>query len=287
NLSTPNTQSLLSSSTSPHLGTPNPYPFPPTPNINLSVWCTRMQTYDNQPNDAASNRKAHTHITITKNADMPVGNSALQAKTVTSPPSSRSDLSNAKQQQQQQQQPPAKPPQQPPVIRISPPEFQFYTSRHSNGFISRLTVKNLKNNPVGFKFKTNAPLRYSVKPVLAVLQPNASLEVFGTRRLADCDRLIFRSESQINPVDRFLIQSVLLTEEEAALTNSSTWKQIDRRRLMENFINCCMMRGARPRSSSAESMSQPRVNERIGSAAARKAISSAGSDEEMIVAMTK
>ncbi|RUS14194.1 PapD-like protein [Endogone sp. FLAS-F59071] len=230
-----------------------------------------MQAHETQLNDAALNKKAHTHVNIPKTVDTSTANNTLQVKSATALTSSRSDSSNAKQQQQQQQQQqqPAKPPQQPPVIRISPPKFQFYASRHSNGYISRLTVKNLRNNPVGFKvclttnsqFKTNAPLRYSVKPVLAVLQPNASLEVY------------VRSESPINPSDRFMIQSVSLTEDEAALTSSSTWKQIDRRRLTENFINCSMMRGSRPRSSSAESLAQPRAS---GASTATK---NAGTDE--------
>lgn len=156
------------------------------------------------------------------------------------------------------------------------------------------------------QFKTNAPLRYSVKPVLAVLQPNASLEVYGTRPLcpfythSGCDRfnvllhamlltfhfplsppnIIVRSESPINPSDRFLIQSVSLTEDEAALTSSSTWKQIDRRRLTENFINCSMMRGSRPRSSSAESLAQPRAS---GTSVATKNATSAGTDEMVLL----
>ncbi|KAF9082697.1 Motile sperm domain-containing protein 2, partial [Mortierella sp. AD031] len=99
-------------------------------------------------------------------------------------------------------------------------------SKVSSGLVSKLKIRNLHAIPVGYKFKTNAPLRYSVKPVLGVLAPGQSIEVF------------VRCESWVNPQDRFLLQSVSLTEQESQHIDAVTWKEIDRRRLLENFIQC-------------------------------------------------
>ncbi|KAI8582008.1 hypothetical protein K450DRAFT_230359 [Umbelopsis ramanniana AG] len=133
-----------------------------------------------------------------------------------------------------------------PAIRISPPEFQFYASRSSSGYISRLTIRNLIDRPVGFKLKTNAPARYSVKPVLASLAPNAVMEVY------------VRSDSEVMPEDKFLIQSLPLTPAEAQDKLSSTsWRLLDRRRITENLINCSMMRGFRAHTLSQSSTRSP------------------------------
>ncbi|KAF9966762.1 Motile sperm domain-containing protein 2 [Mortierella alpina] len=118
-------------------------------------------------------------------------------------------------------------PQAPPaLLRISPQTFQFTASKVSSGLVSKLKIKNLLTSHVGYKFKTNAPLRYSVKPVLGVLAPGQSIEVF------------VRCESWVNPQDRFLLQSVALGEEESQGIDATTWKEIDRRRIIENFIQC-------------------------------------------------
>ncbi|KAG2182891.1 hypothetical protein INT44_005872 [Umbelopsis vinacea] len=140
-----------------------------------------------------------------------------------------------------------------PVIRISPPEFQFYPLRQGPGFTARLHVKNLIEHSVAFKFKTNAPTRYSVKPVLAVLHPGDAIETY------------VRSETPISDQDKFLIQSVPLTEEESDLEmTSAEWKALDKRRITDNFINCVMMRGLRPRVQSIESRSSsPPVSPRL------------------------
>ncbi|KAG9065313.1 phosphatidylinositol-binding protein scs2 [Linnemannia hyalina] len=123
------------------------------------------------------------------------------------------------------------------ILRISPQTFQFTASKVSSGLVSKLKIKNVHATPVGYKFKTNAPLRYSVKPVLGVLAPGQSIEVF------------VRCESWVNPQDRFLLQSVSLTEPESRHIDAVTWKEIDRRRLVETFIQCS--------SSSTLSMREP------------------------------
>ncbi|KAF9578459.1 hypothetical protein BGW38_005721, partial [Lunasporangiospora selenospora] len=89
-----------------------------------------------------------------------------------------------------------------------------------------LKLKNTSQAFVGYKFKTNAPLRYSVKPVLGVLAAGQSVEVF------------VRCESWVNPHDRFLLQTVSLTEAESEHIDAVTWKDLDRRRIVENFIPC-------------------------------------------------
>ncbi|KAI8600343.1 hypothetical protein EDD21DRAFT_354635 [Dissophora ornata] len=112
-----------------------------------------------------------------------------------------------------------------------------WASKVSSGLVSKLKIKNLLQTPVGYKFKTNAPLRYSVKPVLGVLAPGQSVEVF------------VRCESWVNPQDRFLLQSVALGEDESQQIDAVTWKSLDRRRIIENFIQCS--------SSSTLSLKEP------------------------------
>lgn len=42
-----------------------------------------------------------------------------------------------------------------------------------------MTLKNTTDKPVGFKFKTNAPTRYSVKPVVGVVAKDGDVEIMG------------------------------------------------------------------------------------------------------------
>ncbi|KAJ3281349.1 hypothetical protein HK104_011514 [Borealophlyctis nickersoniae] len=65
-------------------------------------------------------------------------------------------------------------------LTVSPADFQFTHTRMNVGYISKITLTNRNPRPVGFKFKTNAPARYSVKPVVGALDVNASVDVFGT-----------------------------------------------------------------------------------------------------------
>ncbi|KAG2182489.1 hypothetical protein INT43_007419 [Umbelopsis isabellina] len=125
-----------------------------------------------------------------------------------------------------------------------------------------------------FQFKTNAPARYSVKPVLASLAPNAVLEVYGKctttctsqkspvgtqqlKNLSNSPNLV-RSDSEVMPEDKFLIQSLPLTAAETLeKLTSTTWRLLDRRRITENFINCTMMRGFRTHTLSSSSTRSP------------------------------
>ncbi|KAG0226274.1 PapD-like protein [Mortierella sp. GBAus27b] len=125
----------------------------------------------------------------------------------------------------------------PALLRISPQIFQFTASKVSSGLVSKLKIRNLLDTPVGYKFKTNAPQRYSVKPVLGVLAPGKSIDIF------------VRCENWVNPQDRFLLQSVALEEDESKRIDATTWREIDRRRIVENFIQCS--------SSSTLSLSDP------------------------------
>ncbi|KAF9162626.1 hypothetical protein DFQ26_003379 [Actinomortierella ambigua] len=69
-------------------------------------------------------------------------------------------------------------------------------------------MKNLWSTPVGYKFKTNAPLRYSVKPVLGVMAPGQTIEVFA------------------------------LSEAESEKIDSISWRALDARRIVETYIQC-------------------------------------------------
>ncbi|KAG0379456.1 hypothetical protein BGX24_000342 [Mortierella sp. AD032] len=65
------------------------------------------------------------------------------------------------------------------VLRISPQQFYFTASRVSPGQVSKVKLKNLSSSPVGYKFKTNAPMKYSVKPVLGFAATTGSVRKIG------------------------------------------------------------------------------------------------------------
>ncbi|KAF9147654.1 hypothetical protein BG015_010668 [Linnemannia schmuckeri] len=113
------------------------------------------------------------------------------------------------------------------VLRISPQQFHFTASRISPGQVSKVKLKNLSSSPVGYKFKTNAPMKYSVKPVLGVLAPDESVKIF------------VRSDNWVSPQDRFLLQSIVLKDdEEAQSIDSRSWKSLDPKRFIECYIPC-------------------------------------------------
>ncbi|KAJ1658513.1 hypothetical protein IWQ61_002256 [Dispira simplex] len=70
-----------------------------------------------------------------------------------------------------------------PLLRISPSEFHFVPAEGApGGYVGRLVIKNLRSSAVGFKFKTNAPEKFSVKPVYGALHAlDESVEVTASR----------------------------------------------------------------------------------------------------------
>ncbi|KAJ1663034.1 hypothetical protein IW140_005777 [Coemansia sp. RSA 1813] len=127
-----------------------------------------------------------------------------------------------------------------PLIRISPSEFQFSESR--TGYISRLRLTNLQGQAVGFKFKTNAPHKFLVRPVVCSLT---------TKGMAV--DVVVKSTSPISEADRFLIQTVALATEEAEGLDSTKWRMLDPSRIMEDLIHCTVGR----RRSSISSQDSP------------------------------
>ncbi|KAJ2554134.1 hypothetical protein EV175_002695 [Coemansia sp. RSA 1933] len=130
-----------------------------------------------------------------------------------------------------------------PLIRISPSEFQFSESR--TGYISRLRLTNLQGQAVGFKFKTNAPHKFLVRPVVCSLTAKGmSVDV------------VVKSTSPITLADRFLIQTVALAAKEAEGLDSTKWRTLDPSRIMEDLIHCTTGR-RRSSISSQDSTSPP------------------------------
>ncbi|KAF9117585.1 hypothetical protein BGW39_002030 [Mortierella sp. 14UC] len=69
-------------------------------------------------------------------------------------------------------------------------------------------------------------MKYSVKPVLGVLAPNESVKIF------------VRCDNWISPQDRFLLQSIVLTDNEVQCIDSRVWKTLDPKRFIECYIPC-------------------------------------------------
>ncbi|KAJ1818164.1 hypothetical protein LPJ60_004466 [Coemansia sp. RSA 2675] len=127
-----------------------------------------------------------------------------------------------------------------PLIRISPSEFQFTES--GSGYTSRLRLTSLQGQAVGFKFKTNAPHKFLVKPVVSSL----------TKQGMTID-VIVKSTSPITDADRFLIQTVALAANEAEDLDSAKWRTLDPSRIMEDLIHCTS--GGRRSSGSVSPLS--------------------------------
>ncbi|KAF9209533.1 hypothetical protein BGZ49_003647 [Haplosporangium sp. Z 27] len=69
-------------------------------------------------------------------------------------------------------------------------------------------------------------MKYSVKPVLGVMGPGETVKVF------------VRSDSWINPQDRFLLQTIALEEDEGKSLDPRSWKALDSKRFIESYIPC-------------------------------------------------
>ncbi|KAJ3183892.1 hypothetical protein HDU87_006009 [Geranomyces variabilis] len=127
-------------------------------------------------------------------------------------------------------------------LTLSPPDLVFQPTRSQIGVIAKVTLHNVhpsRHRPVAYKIKTNAPARYSVKPVLGVLAPGAMMDV------------LVRSEAAIQPEDRFLLQTIALTDDEASNMDSEKWRTLDRSRMIDTFIFC--KQSTRPRAISSSS----------------------------------
>jgi hypothetical protein len=63
-------------------------------------------------------------------------------------------------------------------VYIEPSEFTFKTTPENNRH-SRVTLSNASEHPVGFKLKTNAPQRYTVKPVIGIVLEGGTRDILG------------------------------------------------------------------------------------------------------------
>ncbi|TPX55911.1 hypothetical protein PhCBS80983_g04931 [Powellomyces hirtus] len=127
-------------------------------------------------------------------------------------------------------------------VTLTPSTLFFAPTRSTVGVIAKITLQNAHDaGAVGFKIKTNAPARYSVKPVLGVLLPGAVVHV------------LVRSEAPIQPDhDRFLLQTIPLSDEEAQRMDPAKWRTLDRSRMADTFISC-KASPTRPRTLSSSS----------------------------------
>ncbi|KAI8907775.1 hypothetical protein DFJ77DRAFT_177822 [Powellomyces hirtus] len=127
-------------------------------------------------------------------------------------------------------------------VTLTPSTLFFAPTRSTVGVIAKITLQNAHDaGAVGFKIKTNAPARYSVKPVLGVLLPGAVVHV------------LVRSEAPIQPDhDRFLLQTIPLSDEEAQRMDPAKWRTLDRSRMADTFISCKASH-SRPRTLSSSS----------------------------------
>ncbi|KAG9327091.1 hypothetical protein KVV02_008721 [Mortierella alpina] len=113
----------------------------------------------------------------------------------------------------------------------------FAASRVPPGQIAKLRLKNLSADSIGFKFKTNAPLKYSVKPVLGALAPGESIKIFGILPFPPpCNSLIQELHASVAPLQ------IAKTDAPGYFSISPNlqfeWKTLDHKRFVEHYIPC-------------------------------------------------
>ncbi|KAI8806395.1 hypothetical protein BJ742DRAFT_363164 [Cladochytrium replicatum] len=114
------------------------------------------------------------------------------------------------------------------LLTIFPREFAFHVARSNKGMIARTLLTNRSSErTVGFKFKTNAPGRFSVSPVLGIVYPQSSVEIY------------VRSQSaEFMPSDSFMVETVDLNISEVSTLTPLTWRELPTSRILSVYLSC-------------------------------------------------
>ncbi|KAI3653033.1 hypothetical protein MP228_002458 [Amoeboaphelidium protococcarum] len=121
------------------------------------------------------------------------------------------------------------------LVETSSQSFIFSGSRQASGYVSKIQLfhAGLEQLTVAFKLKTNAPSKYSVRPVYGIIQPLSRIDVY-----VKCD-------GEIDESDKFLLQLVRLTALEDG-QSAEFWKTVPRSRIEQRLLDCQL--NIRPRS---------------------------------------
>ncbi|KAG0055575.1 hypothetical protein BGZ83_008186 [Gryganskiella cystojenkinii] len=57
------------------------------------------------------------------------------------------------------------------------------TSKVMPGQFAKLKLENPTTSPIGYKFKTNSPMKYSVKPVIGVVPAGETIKISGKKKI--------------------------------------------------------------------------------------------------------
>ncbi|KAI9011097.1 PapD-like protein [Gaertneriomyces semiglobifer] len=141
-------------------------------------------------------------------------------------------------------------------LSLTPSRLLFSPTKSNTSLIARITLTNIcpSRAAVAYKFKTNSPARYSVKPVLGWIKYGDSVDV-----LVRANPLGVAGDiAGVEKGDRFLVQSLPLDSGEMPVDgglSSDGWKRLDKRNLVETFVDCKVV--VQPGSSGPHTIAAP------------------------------
>jgi len=117
------------------------------------------------------------------------------------------------------------------LLTISPDAHLTFKGPFNEVVTSILTLQNITNEKVCFKVKTTAPRRYCVRPNSGLIDPGQTMEVS-----------IMLQPFQYDPNERnnhkFMVQSMTLSEENAALPLDEIWKNAAPGSVVDKKLRC-------------------------------------------------
>jgi len=117
------------------------------------------------------------------------------------------------------------------LLTISPDAHLTFKGPFNEVVTSILTLQNITNEKVCFKVKTTAPRRYCVRPNSGMIDPGQTMEVS-----------IMLQPFTYDPNERnnhkFMVQSMTLSEESAALPLDEIWKNAAPGSVVDKKLRC-------------------------------------------------
>jgi len=117
------------------------------------------------------------------------------------------------------------------LLTISPDAHLTFKGPFNEVVTSILTLQNITNEKVCFKVKTTAPRRYCVRPNSGMIDAGQTMEVS-----------IMLQPFQYDPNERnnhkFMVQSMTLSEESAALPLDEIWKNAAPGSVVDKKLRC-------------------------------------------------
>ncbi|ORZ38455.1 PapD-like protein [Catenaria anguillulae PL171] len=131
-------------------------------------------------------------------------------------------------------------------VQLSPPSQLTFSPSGSlaQNPIVPLSIRNVSGSPIAFKIKTTAPLAFTVRPSLGLVDKGKSVEVWIRRRVQDA------GVESATCQEKIMVQTVALdkvegerigdAEEEAAVASkvANFWESVNEDRIIQHKLHC-------------------------------------------------